>query len=107
MARVLSGMEHSRAQLLPSARLQRFATTYWSSHGDVDHVLDLCDWARDRDGLHHKEDQRIWVLSANEPASDSHAAEDKVDQRQEGIEQCVFLVLDDLRAEHGKLHIPA
>jgi hypothetical protein len=50
--------------------------------------------------MHHEEDPRLWLLGTDEPASDSHAAEDEVDQGEAGFEQCVFLVFDDLGVEH-------
>lgn len=42
--------------------------------------------------MHYEEDQRVWVLGADEPVAYCDVAADEMGQGQEGAEQCVFLV---------------
>ena len=53
--------------------------------------------------MHHEENQGIWVPVSDEPTSYRDAAAHKVGKGKEGAEQCVFLVLDDIGAEHDVL----
>lgn len=57
--------------------------------------------------MYHQEDSRIWILGTNEPASNRDATENKVGEREEDFEQCMLLVLNDLRLEHDLLFVCA
>lgn len=98
-------MEHSRPQLLPTTRLQRLSTTHRASHGHIHHLLHLRHWARNRHGMHHEEDQGLRLPVPDVPITHRDVAAHEMDQGQEGAEQCLFLVLDDLGTEHDVLVI--
>jgi hypothetical protein len=98
-------MEHPSPPLFPTTRLQCLTTPHWADHGNAHHLPDLCHWARNRHGVHHQEDSGLWIPGADEPAPNRYVAENEVGQGKAGAEQRVFLVLDDLRAEHDVLAV--
>jgi hypothetical protein len=86
LARVLPRMEHPSSPLLPPTCLQRLSTPYRSSHGHSHYLPDQRHRARNRHGMHHEEDQGLWILGADEPAPNCDVAEDEVDQGQAGAQ---------------------
>jgi hypothetical protein len=50
--------------------------------------------------MYHKENPRIWVSGSDEPTPYCDDSTNKMGEGEEGLEQCLLLVLNDLGSEH-------
>jgi hypothetical protein len=93
-------MEHPRPPFPAPPRLRRLAPALLPTRRHPHHVPDQRRRPRAGHGLHYQEAEGVRLSRADDAVAHRHAAADQVLPRQEGVQQYLFLDLDDSWAVH-------